>query len=211
MVGLSFLKKKKATTGIGRVPIERVKELSAHGFSEPDIIDVLRKEGYSPREIDQALTEALKSTVDKEKRPQPTESALPTLDQLAQPKKLEMPEQPLPDEYYQYSAEDYANYIDSLIQARVSEVTDEMAKLSVKYQDLEKKIAEINQEIKEMSKSKTTEQMELLKKIESFRDSIDDINTRVGGLEKAFKETLPALIESVRMLSDLVHKVKREI
>ena len=211
MVGLSFLKKKKPA-GIGKIPIERVKELSVHGFSEPEIIDVLRKEGYSPREIDQALTEALKSNVTKEKKTEPTnEPVLPTLEQINQPKKLEMPEQPLPEEYYQYSAEDYANYIDSLIQSRVSEVSDTLTKLSMKYQELEKKIAEINQEVKELSKTKSSEQVELLKRIEGFRDSINDINTRVGGLERAFKETLPALIESVRTLSDLVHRIKREI
>ena len=46
--------------GKGIIPIEKIKSLSNKGFSEPEMIDVLRKEGYSSEEIDSALTQALK-------------------------------------------------------------------------------------------------------------------------------------------------------
>jgi hypothetical protein len=39
---------------------------------------------------------------------------------------------------------------------------------------------------------------------------MNEVNMRMASLEKAFKETLPALIESVRSLSDLVQRLKRE-
>jgi hypothetical protein len=62
---MALFKKKEPetmTTGKG-APIDRVKDLSTRGFSEPDMIEVLRKEGYNPEEIDSALTEALKEGV----------------------------------------------------------------------------------------------------------------------------------------------------
>ena len=49
--------------GKGYFPTDRVKGLSNKGFSEPEIIDVLRKEGFSSEEIDRALTQVLKIEV----------------------------------------------------------------------------------------------------------------------------------------------------
>jgi len=39
---------------------------------------------------------------------------------------------------------------------------------------------------------------------------LQDVDNRLTGLERAFKDTLPPLIESVRSLSDLVERLKRE-
>jgi len=46
--------------------------------------------------------------------------------------------------------------------------------------------------------------------MESFSDTVTDVDNRLSGLEKAFKETLPELIDSVHLLSDLVQKVRKE-
>ena len=50
----------------------------------------------------------------------------------------------------------------------------------------------------------------MLSTIEGLTDSVNDVNMRIAGMEKAFKDTLPALIESVRALSDLAGRVRRE-
>ena len=49
----------------GEVPIKKVFELSAKGYSETDIINILRDEGYNPFQVDRALREALKGAVKK--------------------------------------------------------------------------------------------------------------------------------------------------
>ena len=51
MVNLAFLKKKTSDVipSKGFTPTDRVKELAGRGFSEPEMIDVLRREGFSPR------------------------------------------------------------------------------------------------------------------------------------------------------------------
>ena len=54
------------------------------------------------------------------------------------------------------------------------------------------------------------EQQQIITKVEGVGEGMEDITTRLSSLEKAFKETLPALIESVRALSDLVQRMKRE-
>lgn len=219
MVELPFLKKKEPTVlpGRGFIPIDRVREMASRGFSEPEMIDILRREGFAAEEIDKALTQALRITVAGEtpstaRAPVPTEApTLPTLQTLEAPKEKEetmpqLPETSLPEDYYQYPTEEYIDYI---VQARVSEVIDKINELNAKYQELEKKIDSINEQIK-LPQGKVEDQQQIIQKIESFTETVNDVNVRVGSLEKAFKETLPALIESVKTISDLVQKIKKE-
>ncbi|MEM5824804.1 MAG: hypothetical protein QXW04_02135, partial [Candidatus Aenigmatarchaeota archaeon] len=53
-----FGSKKEKKEGRGEIPTEKVKNFLNKGFSEIEIIDILRKEGYSPEEIDKALMQA---------------------------------------------------------------------------------------------------------------------------------------------------------
>jgi len=208
-MALPFLKKKEESFAIPKAtPSERVRELANKGFSEPEIIEILRKEGYRPEEIDKALTESLKMTVSPPKPPEEEKPRLPTLEELVPPKKEEKPEVPetsLPQEYYEYPIEDY---IDTLIQARISEVDEKLKEFSIKYGEMEKRLSSINEQLNELIKARPAEQQQLIQKIENIVESINELSIRLGNLEKAFKEALPALIESVRALSDIVHKLK---
>jgi hypothetical protein len=217
MVGLPFLKKEpEAIPRKGFVPIDRVRELASSGFPESDIINTLREEGFSASEIDKALTQALKIGVTGEPKKEEREKSeegpkLPKLEDISPPEKPEtpgVPETPLPEEYYapDYSTEDYIDYI---VESRLNEVKDNVNQFNIKYQELEKRIGLISKQLNEMARLKTSEQETLLNKIDSFKESIEGFNTRLAGLERAFKETLPALIESVRALSGLVQRFKK--
>ncbi len=216
---LFFKKKapeKMPSAGKGLVPMERTRELSTKGFSEPEIIDILRGEGYSAEEIDKSLTESLRNNIVATPQPaqpaQPTPepvSALPMLEQL-QPR-AEMPaipEQSLPDQYYsEYSPEEYIDYI---IRERTEEIDEKMNQFLVKHAEVEKRINEVYEQISTLSKNIGLDQQLFINKIDSFREVVDDVSARLNSLEKAFKETLPSLIEAVRTLSDLVQRFKRE-
>jgi len=75
---------------------------------------------------------------------------------------------------------------------------------------LENRMKEMSDRVRELGKMRMNEQQQVLNTIEGLTDSVNDVNMRIAALEKAFKETLPALIESVRALSDLVQRMKRE-
>jgi len=212
--------------GKGAIPVEKVKELASKGFSEPDMIDVLRREGYSPDEIDRALSGAVKSQISAPQAPGPQ---LPTLEQLQpEPPQVQMPQVPetsLPENYYydnyyyqqpqqpqqlmqqNYPTEEYVEY---LVRERMGDVNQKINEFIVRYQELEKRMVSIYEQLESLAKTKTTEEQLILSKIDSFRDIMNDVEIRLGSLEKAFKDTLPALIESVRALCDLVQRFKRE-
>jgi DNA-binding transcriptional MerR regulator len=210
-------------SGKGFVPVERVKELSSKGFSEPEIIDVLRKEGYSPEEIDKAMTEALKTAVTEEEK---APAKLPTLEEIKTeaptPAAVTLPgaaepeapaEAPTaPAEYY-YPAEEYSpeEIVEPIIEEKTSEIERKLLEFKTQYSNLDRKIGEIRHRLDLLAKGRTREEEELLTKIDVLKDNLEEISGKVSSLEKAFKETLPALIESVRALSDLVQRLKKEV
>lgn len=220
-MALPFLKNPLAK-GKGSIPVERVRDLTGRGFSEVEVIDVLRKEGYSPEEIDNALTQSLKfaATTSAQPQQQPveyprSEPTLPTLEELiprTQQQTPQIPETSLPQEYYQSVQQNYPTeeYVDYVVQARMGEITQKITEFSVKSQEIERRIQEVSDRISEIMSLRNAEQTQILSKIETFKEGVGDIEIRIGGLEKAFKETLPALIESVRALTDLVQRFKRE-
>lgn len=44
-------------------------------------------------------------------------------------------------------------------------------------------------------------------KLDKYHDNLDQIDARIGSIEKAFKETLPSMIESVRSVNDSLQKM----
>lgn len=209
-MALPFLKKAPSTAERG-IPADRVRELTSKGFSELEVIDVLRKEGYSPEEIDRALSQALKGGITAAPAATPVaEPKLPTLEEIAPKIEMpEMPETPLPEEYYAetYPTEEYIEYV---VKEKIGETKKSVDEISLKAKELEKRMENLHEQINVLIQTRSSEQNQILNRIDSFKEAMADIEIRLGGMEKAFKETLPALIESVRALSDLVQRLKRE-
>jgi len=215
-MALTLFKKKEpeAMSSSKGAPMDRVRELASKGFSEPDMIDVLRKEGYRPEDIDKALNDSLKMGVGGITPPSPTFQEqtpnLPTLENI-QPQIMQpvMPETSLPQNYYQqqYPTEEYVEY---LVRERMGGVDEKINEFSIRYEELEKRMQTVWDQLNTIATGRSSEQQQILQKMDLFKDTMVEMETRMSSLEKAFRETLPALIESVRALSDLVGRVKRE-
>jgi len=135
---------------------------------------------------------------------------LPTIEELRPHKGSvpSMPETSLPDEYYQsYPTEEYVDYA---VQESTQDLIEQMNILAIRNRDLENRIKEMNERVSELGKGRANEQQQVLSSVDVLKETVNDVNIRMASLEKAFKETLPALIESVRALTDLVQRLKRE-
>ena len=214
--------------GKGTIPTDKVKNLSEKGFSEPEIIDVLRKEGYSSEEIDSALTQVLKIGVtgetefsmqtpptlkelqSYEQQPQMQETLLP-LSQQSNAPTSQMPEQSMQFQQY-YPQEDYntEELIESIVQEKMGDLDKKLTDFRARYMNLERKMADLHNQLTISSKGKDETEQVLISKIDSVRDNLTDMNAKISSLDKAFREALPSLIESVRALTDLVGRFKRE-
>lgn len=213
-MALPFLEKKpEAMARKGFIPVERVRELASRGFSEVDMIDVLRKEGYSADEIDAGLTEALKMGVTGISPPAGNFPTLPKAEEF-QPRQMmvDVPETSLPQSYYgseqQYPTADYINYV---VSERTEELDDKLKEFTIKYFEIEKRIGEFYNQLNELTKIRTTGEQLIIAKLDELKGLSVDLESRLGAVEKAFKDTLPALIESIRALSDIAQRSKREL
>ena len=231
---IKFLSSKKQPesspkTGKGTVPTQKIKNLSDKGFSEPEIIDVLRKEGYSSEEIDSGLTQALKLGVTGHQ--EGSISKLPTIQELQNQSQMpqmqsspesqmfpveqqptQMPEPSMQFQQTYYPSGDYntEEIVESIVQERMGELDQKLTEFRSKYKNLERKMSDLHNQLSVVSKSKSESDHLIINKLDSYGSVLSDMNGRLSGLEKAFKEALPALIESVRSLTDLVGRLKRE-
>jgi len=90
-----------------------------------------------------------------------------------------------------------------------------------KWEKLENEFKKVNEDIDAIKQSMLdfegkinekiakVEQPKMKKEIEALEQRIDDIDARIGGIEKAFKQLLPSLTKNIEELSSMVHEIKR--
>jgi hypothetical protein len=89
------------------------------------------------------------------------------------------------------------------IKAEFDEVYEEIDLIAKETTDLEERIEEL--EIRD-----DEDQEQFVQKVEEMEDHIDSYQSRIGGLEKAFQQVLPSLVENVKDLTNLVQEIKEE-
>lgn len=220
---------KSLSLGKGFIPSDKVKDLSSKGFSENEIIDVLRKDGFSSEEIDRALTQSLKIGVtgeetgglptlqdfnlqseDYQSMPPEGMQSLPFQQSVMGETHMNQPTQYPPQEYYQPQEFPTEELIESIVHEKMTELDERLGEFKTRYNDLERKILDLHNRLSIMAKGGREKDSEIISKIDSYKETLEDIDAKLSGLEKTFKEALPALIESIRSLTDLVHEMRRK-
>ncbi len=214
------------------LPVQRVKELLDRGFTEVEVIDILRKEGYSVEEIDKALEEALRERVLKPLQtqvqpstPQPPTAQIQSLISTPQIQPQPLPAPPIQtqtipkeltteksqikekkeEELVYVSVEEF---VDMLLKERMKELNKRLMEFSEKQREIEETIASLQTKLEDFYKTKSEEYEKILAEIRSLKDVISDQTTKIEALSKTIKEMLPSLIESVRLLGEIVQKIK---
>jgi len=230
-------KKEEIKVGKGFVPIQRVKEMVEKGFSEIEIIDTLRKEGFSAEEIDKAFTEVYKDIVARQTpqntQVQPVQQPVHQIQNISLPQtqqiptqnqniqqifqtqqiqpvqqveiKKEIKEEKLP------SYEDIVSlgeYIEAFIRERMEEHNKRLMEITLKFKEIESKISELDSKIGEVEKMRKDEMDRIFGEIRNVKNLINDVIVKVEVLTNTVKELLPSLLESVRLLSEIVQRQK---
>jgi len=221
-------KEKEVKVGKGFVPIQRVLSMLEKGFSEIEIIDTLRKEGFSAEEIDKALTEAYKEVVNKQsiqtsQVQQPQLSQQPQVQQQTFQQNLPQiqPFQPVPlQEIKKESKESIERlpskeevismeeYVEALIKEKIEEYNKKLMEISLKFKEVEDKISEINEKLMEIERKRKEELDKIFSETRSIKDLLNDLITKVEVLSNTIKEIIPSMLESIRLLSEIVQRQK---
>ncbi len=193
-------------------PEDRVAYLVSQGLAEPEIIKVLKDEGYSFQEIDSGITNVLKSRVSNE----PPASTY-GFGEGPQPEDLAPVFRPNPQEVIREEAaarskaamiEEMEEIIETLIEEKLSGVLGELDKTERRFSEVNEKLHQINERIVAIETEEKNTDASQTEKINAVGQKEEDIEPRIASLEKAFKDIIPNLVESIREMREAVATIR---
>ncbi len=212
------------------IPVDIVQRYASQGMSESEIASRLQEKGFRPTQIERALQIALRREIVGEERPEqpigaprgPEPMGIPRREprerRMGVPPERVVPSTPQmipepPETAFTFEREEEIPEIPEIGEITVEEIVEGIVaerweefeeRLSIfekrdlqlqgQIEDLRKKISELEKRIKE---KETT----LVSRFGEFGESMENIEGRIGSIEKVFKDFIPELAESIRLLS----------
>ncbi len=223
------------------IPVDIVQKLASQGMPDPEIISQLRAQGFSPMQIDRALSQAIKSAVSRSQsyiqQTTPPERLMPGPQVRTAIEPMSFPETPLfdfspqqqmPQEFtFEETPQEFVESPETPKQVSGPEITLEeviegviadkwksfervLQELDQHDQQLEQKIEDMRKQVDDMRALVGKSEQTFVGKLDEFGGHIGGIESRIGSIEKAFRDFLPDMTENVRTISDIVEKLKKE-
>ncbi len=194
------------------LPEERVSSLLSQGLAEPEMIRVLKEEGYSFQEIDSGITNVLKQRVSNDPaafnasfQGQPIEDLSPVF----RPNPTDVMRDETEHRNKAAVIEEMEEVIETLIEEKFSRVLEELERADKKFTDLNEKFHELNGKLDAIeSQGKGTFAAEI-EKINAVDAKEENLEPRIASLEKAFKDIIPNLVDSIREVRETLASSKR--
>lgn len=189
------------------LPVEQVHQLMQKGMNEKDIVKTLKSQGYSYSDIEKSMMEAVKAGV--EEKPLHIEERQKEDDMFA-PRSLEeeMPEFAVMPEQAVESDVLIEELIEGIVEEKWKKFEDKVNTLENDMNKAEVEFKMFQQKIDMAQNSQPTKELEI--KMNELSEQLEDLQIRVGGLEKAFKQFLPSLTRNIESLSDMITKMKEK-
>lgn len=194
------------------LPEERVASLLSQGLVEPEMIRVLKEEGYSFQEIDSGITNVLKQRVSNDPaafnasfQDKPVEDLSPVF----RPNPMDVMRDENEHRNKAAVIEEMEEVIETLIEEKFSRVLEELERADKKFVDLNEKFHELNAKLDTIeSQGKGTFAAEI-EKINAVDVKEETLEPRIASLEKAFKDIIPNLVDSIREVRETMASSKR--
>ncbi|MBI4162152.1 MAG: hypothetical protein HY513_00585 [Candidatus Aenigmarchaeota archaeon] len=179
-----------------------VQKLTSKGMSDKEIIKHFKSKGYSYDEIEKAMMTAVRENITEAPAPQ-------QIMETPEPESFFYEEAQPPAAEEVYMEEPSESLVEEIVEGLIE---DKWQKLAAEMDRMQSEIDKMAAEIKQV-KNMPVSQAKEVQKIDDFRvneisEHLNDLDARVGGLEKAFKQFLPALTKNIEMLSTMVHEMK---
>ncbi len=204
------------------VPVDEVERMARIGMSDKDIIKNLKSQGYSYSEIEKAMVSAVKKGVGEQplfpEQQQQQSLQAPVQRNEQQPRQLpqlpDLPEAPsLEEELGLAEGPEMDMNPEVIVEELVESVVEEKwQKFEDRIDRLEDEIIKLHTKLKEMSQITGQPVVHTKEdaKVQELSEQLEEVQARVGGLEKAFKQFLPTLSRNIESLSEMIHELKEK-
>ena len=100
--------------------------------------------------------------------------------------------------------------IETIVAENFQRVTAEFQNVYNELDLLEEELEDLEHRVHDLEVRDDEDQEQFVQKVDEMEDHIDEYQSRIGGLEKAFQQVLPNLVDNVRDLTSLVQEIKQE-
>jgi len=188
------------------LPVDQVRAMRAKGFDNNQIVQALQRNGYSSTQIFDALNQAdLLSGAGSFAEPPPFPGA-------ASP-------EPSASQYgggYEESGggggianEEIEELIESVIEEKWEELSKDIAKVVEWKNDVETKIAKLEQRFESLKDDFDKLHQAIIGKIGEYDKNILEVGAEVKAMEKVFSKVLPLFTENVSELARITQALKK--
>lgn len=210
---------------------ERVSHLVAKGLSQPEIVKVLKNQGYGEPDIERAVKQNIKMGVEspdfpvKERSIRPREKGEP----LYQQEEIERHPLRMPDVERRPSTgrpslparmappaphpgvdkRDVEALVEEVVAEKWESVESRLSEIEEKFSSVETRLANLEDKANQIRMEETNKDKEISTKIDTYRESISGLSSKMEGMESVMKTSLSALLETTRSLSDVVESLKK--
>ncbi len=100
--------------------------------------------------------------------------------------------------------------IETIVAEQFQKVNREFESVYEELDIIVEKVEDLDERVNELEIRDDEDQQQFVQKVDEIEDHIDSYQSRIGGLEKAFQQVLPSLVENVKDLTSLVQEIKNE-
>lgn len=100
--------------------------------------------------------------------------------------------------------------VETIVAENLERVEREFENAYSEIDELKQKMEDIDDRVQELEVRDDEDQTQFIQKMDELEEDIDSYQARMGGLEKAFQQILPSLVDNVRDLTSLVQEIKQE-
>jgi archaellum component FlaC len=100
--------------------------------------------------------------------------------------------------------------IETIIAENFQKVEKEFQNVYSELDVIEDKLEDLENRVHDLEVRDDEDQQKFVEKMDEIEDHIDSYESRIGGLEKAFQQMLPSLVDNIRDLTSLVQEIKQE-
>lgn len=188
------------------LPVDQVRAMRAKGFDNNQIVQALQRNGYSSTQIFDALNQAdLLSGAGSFAEPPPLPGASSS--------------EPSASQYgggYEDSGggggianEEVEELIESVIEEKWEELSKDIAKVVEWKNDVETKIAKLEQRFESLKDDFDKLHQAIIGKIGEYDKNILEVGAEVKAMEKVFSKVLPLFTENVSELARITQALKK--
>ena len=192
-------------------PIQQIMAMRQRGMDNNQIIQEMERQGYNSSQIFEALNQINISggNAGFDQSPQqmpphqdfPYEQPNPYLQQQFD----QFPQQPQHQEIDKDKIEEIA---EAIIDEKWKEFEDDI-KVVISWKDkTEKRVDQIEQQMKDLTESLESLHKSLIAKISDYDKNITDVGVEIKAMEKVFQKVLPSLTENVNKLERITKSSK---